>query len=57
MNELDKAYKAYEAKFDEEPPLMFLRGLSLDEQAAAINERVKDGKSFGEQANEEGFLS
>lgn len=57
MNELDKAYKAYEAKFEEEPPLMFLRGLSLDEQAAAINERVKDGKDFGDHANEEGFLS
>ncbi|QQT16839.1 hypothetical protein I6J07_07945 [Staphylococcus equorum] len=57
MNELDKAYKAYEDKFDEEPPLMFLRGLSLDEQAAAINERVKDGKDFGDHANEEGFLS
>ncbi|UTT55158.1 hypothetical protein [Staphylococcus equorum] len=57
MTELDKAYKAYEAKFDEEPPLMFLRGMSLDEQAAAINERVKDGKSFGEHANEEGYFS
>lgn len=57
MNELDKACKAYEAKFDEEPPLMFLRGLTLDEQAAAINERVADGKSFGEHANEEGYYS
>lgn len=57
MNELDKAYKSYEAKFDEEPPLMFLRGLTLDEQAAVINERVDDGKSFGEHANEEGYYS
>ena len=57
MTELDKAYEAYEAKFDEEPPLMFLRGLSIDEQAAAINERVDDGKSFGEHANEEGYFS
>lgn len=57
MDKLDKAYKAYEAMFDEEPPLMFLRGLSLDEQAAAINERVDDGKSFGEHANEEGYYS
>lgn len=57
MTELDKAYKAYEDKFGEEPPLMFLRGMSLDEQAAAINERVDDGKDFGEHANEEDFLS
>lgn len=57
MDKLDKAYEAYEAKFGEEPPLMFLRGLSLDEQAAAINERVADGKSFGEHATEEGIYS
>lgn len=57
MTELDKAYKAYEAMFDEEPPLMFLRGMSFDEQAAAINERVDDGKSFGEHANEEDYIS
>ncbi|KKI55463.1 hypothetical protein UF72_0689 [Staphylococcus equorum subsp. equorum] len=57
MTELDKAYKAYTEQFGEEPPLMFLRGLSLDEQAAAINERVDDGKDFGEKANEEDFLS
>lgn len=57
MNELDKAYKAYEAKFGEEPPLMFLRGMSFDEQAAAINERVKEGKDFGEHAHEEGYIS
>lgn len=60
MTELDKArkaYKAYEAKFGEEPPLMFLRGLSLEEQAVVINERVDDGKTFGEHANEEGYLS
>lgn len=57
MTELDKAYKAYEAKFGEEPPLMFLRGMTLDEQAAAINDRVIDGKDFGEHANEEGYFS
>lgn len=57
MTELDKAYNAYIAKFDEEPPLMFLRGLALDEQAAVIYERVDDGKSFGEHASEEGIYS
>jgi hypothetical protein len=57
MDELDKAYKAYIEQFGEEPPLMFLRGLSVEEQAAAINERVDDGKDFGEHAQEEDFLS
>lgn len=63
MTELDKtqkaykAYEAYEAKFDESPPLMFLRGLSLEEQAVVINERVDDGKTFGEHATEEGIYS
>lgn len=57
MDKLDKAYEAYEAKFGEEPPLMFLRGLSLDAQAEVINERVDDGKTFGEHANEEGIFS
>lgn len=57
MTEIDKAYKAYEAKFGEEPPLMFLRGMSFDEQAAAINERVADGKTFGEHALEEDYIS
>ena len=33
MTEIEKAYKAYEAEFDESPPLMFLRGLSFDEQS------------------------
>lgn len=57
MDKIDKAYKAYEAKFGEEPPLMFLRGLSLDAQAEVINERVDDGKTFGEHATEEGIYS
>lgn len=57
MDKLDKAYEAYEAKFGEEPPLMFLRGLTLEGQAAVINERVADGKTFGEHATEEGIYS
>lgn len=57
MTEIEKAYKAYEAEFEESPPLMFLRGLSLDEQAVVINERVDDGKTFGEHAAEEGIFS
>lgn len=57
MEELEQAKKDYKDKFDEEPPLMFLRGLSIDEQVSAINERIEDGKDFGEHANEEDELS
>lgn len=57
MNELEKAYKAYEAKFDEQPPMMFLRGMSEDEQVQAINERIEEDKDFGQLANEEEFYS
>lgn len=39
MNELDKAYKAYEAKFDEEPPLMFLEAChSMSKLQQSMNE-------------------
>lgn len=57
MNELEKAYKAYEAKFDEQPPMMFLRGMNEQEQVQAINERIEDDKDFGQLANEEEFYS
>lgn len=50
-------YKEYTDMFGEEPPAMFLRGLSVEEQDEVIAERVKDGKSFGEHANEEGYFS
>lgn len=54
---MDEPYKAYIEKFGEEPPMMFLRGLSVEEQDKLIAERVKDGKDFGEHANKEGYLS
>lgn len=57
MKELEQAKKDYEAKFGEQPPMMFLRGMSPSEQAEAINERIEDGKDFGEHANEEDSLS
>lgn len=57
MEELEQAKKDYEAKFGEQPPMMFLRGMSSAEQAEAINERIEDGKDFGEHANEEGYFS
>ncbi|MDW3927244.1 hypothetical protein QI302_06380 [Staphylococcus saprophyticus] len=57
MEELEQAKKDYEAKFGEQPPMMFLRGMSPAEQVSAINERIEDGKDFGEHANEEDELS
>lgn len=57
MEELEQAKKDYEAKFDEQPPMMFLRGLTAAEQVEAINERIEDGKDFGEHANEEEHFS
>lgn len=57
MEELEQARKEYEAKFGEQPPMMFLRGMTPAEQAEAINERIEDGKDFGEHANEEGYFS
>lgn len=57
MEELEQAKKDYEAKFGEQPPMMFLRGMSPAEQVSAINERIEDGKDFGEHANEEDVLS
>ncbi|UUY79074.1 hypothetical protein NUT40_02860 [Staphylococcus saprophyticus] len=57
MEELEQARKEYEAKFGEQPPMMFLRGMTPAEQVEAINERIEDGKDFGEHANEEGYFS
>lgn len=57
MNELEQASKDYEDKFGEQPPMMFLRGMTPAEQVSAINERIEDGKDFGEHANEEDELS
>lgn len=57
MEELEQAKKDYEAKFGEQPPMMFLRGMTAAEQVSAINERIEDGKDFGEHANEEDELS
>lgn len=57
MEELEQAKKDYEDKFGELPPMMFLRGMTPAEQAEAINERIEDGKDFGEHANEEDYFS
>ncbi|XVL42681.1 hypothetical protein ABLW00_08055 [Staphylococcus equorum] len=57
MEELEQAKKDYKDKFGEQPPMMFLRGMSSAEQVEAINERIEDGKDFGEHANEEDELS
>lgn len=57
MDELEQAHKDYEAKFGEQAPMMFLRGMSPAEQAEAINDRIADGVDFGEQANKEDYLS
>lgn len=57
MEELEQARKEYEAKFGEQPPMMFLRGMTPAEQVEAINERIEDDKDFGEHANEEGYFS
>ncbi|WP_427706254.1 hypothetical protein AAA453_03460 [Staphylococcus sp. Mo2-6] len=57
MEELEQAKKDYKDKFGELPPMMFLRGMTPAEQVSAINERIADGKDFGEHANEEDELS
>lgn len=57
INEYEKAAQAYEDKFDEPVPLMFLRGLDLKRSIAAINKRVEDEKTFADYFNEQDWLS
>lgn len=57
INEYEKAAQAYEDKFDEPVPIMFIRGLNLKRRIEAVNKRVEDEQSFADYFNEQEILS
>ena len=57
INEYEKAAQAYEDKFDEPVPIMFIRGLNLKRRIEAVNKRVEDDQSFADYFNEQELLS
>lgn len=59
--EIIKSYNnaalAYERKFKEAVPIMFLRGMEIEERIKAIQERVDDNKDFATYYHDQGWQS